>query len=394
MKLGELNMNLKKRKIVFLTGTRADFGKLKSLMHKVQSDPAFEVHIFVTGMHMLAKYGYTCAEVEKAGFNNIYRYINQNAFDSMDQVLGKTISGLSDYIKEVAPDMLVVHGDRVEALAGASVGALNNVLVAHIEGGEVSGTIDELIRHAVSKLSHIHFVSNEIALNRLIQLGESRESIHVIGSPDIDVMNSDALPTIAEVLERYAFDFEHYGILLFHPVTSELDTVAQQAQTVVDQVTLSGRNYIVIYPNNDHGAESILQAYKSLKGNSKIRIYPSMRFEYFLTLLKHADFIIGNSSAGVREAPHYGTPAINLGSRQHNRVKCDLVLNIDVTPEAISSALRIVQDIPRIQVKLFGNGNSAECFYNILTNCPFWGGTVQKYFVDRVLAQSNEVIEV
>jgi len=188
-----------KRNILFLTGTRADFGKLKSLMTKIQEDDEFELNIFVTGMHMLSKYGYTCIEVEKAGFRNLYKFINQNASDSMDHILSKTISGLSDYVKETRPDLLIIHGDRVEALAGATVGALNNLLVGHIEGGEVSGTVDELIRHATSKLSHIHFVSNESAKKRLVQLGEKKETIHVIGSPDVDVMNSSSLPTIDEV---------------------------------------------------------------------------------------------------------------------------------------------------------------------------------------------------
>src|SRR6516162_7880523 len=142
------------RKVAFLTGTRADFGKMKTLMLKMQADERFEVHIFVTGMHMLSKFGSTWDEVRKCGFANIYRFINQNENDSMDQILAKTVAGLSDYAKEMTPDMLVVHGDRVEALAGAIVGSLNNIRVAHIEGGEVSGTVDELIRHAVSKLSH------------------------------------------------------------------------------------------------------------------------------------------------------------------------------------------------------------------------------------------------
>ena len=124
-------------KIVFLTGTRADFGKLKSLMNRLRNDEDFELHVFVTGMHMLSKYGYTCEEVEKANFRNIHKFINQNSSDSMDHILSKTISGLSDYVKEIKPDLIVVHGDRVEALAGAAVGALNNILVGHIEGGEV-----------------------------------------------------------------------------------------------------------------------------------------------------------------------------------------------------------------------------------------------------------------
>ncbi len=161
-----------KKKIVFLTGTRADFGKLKSLLNQIVPHAEFDVHIFVTGMHMLSKYGSTYIEVERNKFPNIYKFINQNHSDNMDVVLGKTIAGFSDYISETKPDLIVVHGDRVEAMAGAIVGSLRNIKVAHIEGGEVSGTIDEVIRHSVSKLSHVHFVANEEAKNRLIQLGE------------------------------------------------------------------------------------------------------------------------------------------------------------------------------------------------------------------------------
>ncbi len=380
-----LTMSEKIRKIVFLTGTRADFGKLKSLIHKLQDDNNFEVHVFVTGMHMLSKYGYTCLEVEAAGFRNIYKYINQNAGDSMDHVLAKTILGFSDYVKEIVPDLLIVHGDRVEALAGASVGALNNILVGHIEGGEVSGTVDELIRHAVSKLSHIHFVANDMAKVRLTQLGEREETIHVIGSPDIDVMNSDTLPTIDEVRRRYSFDFGDYSILMFHPVTSELDNLRRYIGVVVNQVIASKLNYIVIYPNNDHGTDIILEEYSRLQGLPRVKIYPSMRFEYFLTLLKHASFIIGNSSAGIREAPHFGVPAINLGSRQSNRVKCDSILDVGIEPEAIERAMIRSREMPRCSSKLFGIGNSAEWFFEIVKNPFFWNHETQKYFVDRVI---------
>jgi UDP-N-acetylglucosamine 2-epimerase (hydrolysing) len=159
-------------KVTFVTATRADFGKLKPLMQKLQDDERFEVRLFVTGMHMLSRYGSTWNEVQETGFGNLYKFINQNSSDSMDHVLAKTVSGLADYVMEIAPDMLVIHGDRVEALAGAAVGAFNNILTSHIEGGEVSGTVDELIRHAVTKLSHVHFVANDIAKQRLLQLGE------------------------------------------------------------------------------------------------------------------------------------------------------------------------------------------------------------------------------
>src|SRR3972149_5514199 len=179
--------NLRK-KILFVSGTRADFGKIKPLIQQVKDSDDFEYQIFATGMHLLSVYGMTVLEIKKAGFDNIYSFINQDSAitSQMDLVLATTVQGLAYYVREYKPDLLVVHGDRVESLAGALVGCLNNILVAHIEGGERSGTIDELIRHAITKLSHIHFVSNNEARNRLVQMGEISSSIFVIGSPDID----------------------------------------------------------------------------------------------------------------------------------------------------------------------------------------------------------------
>lgn len=374
------------RRVAFLTGTRADFGKLKPLMQRLQADPAFDVHVFVTGMHMLSKYGYTCEEVDRLGFRNVHRYINQNASDNMDHVLAKTIVGLSDYVHEVSPEMLIVHGDRVEALAGATVGALNNILVGHVEGGEVSGTVDELIRHAVSKLSHLHFVAHDEARNRLAQLGERDDSVHVIGSPDIDVMNSPSLPDLDQVRSHYGIEFARYGILMFHPVTSELVDLKRQARVVVDEVLESGLDYVVIYPNNDHGSDLILDEYARLRGSPNIRIFPSMRFEYFIVLLRHAEFILGNSSAGVREAPHFGVPAINLGSRQNNRVRCTSVVNYTIEPGRILAAIGEARSLPRTTSRIFGDGNSAEHFHRLLASEALWRIGTQKYFIDRALA--------
>ena len=370
------------RKIVFLTGTRADFGKLKPLMLKVEYDSSFENHIFVTGMHMLSKYGFTADEVKKSGFKNIYKFINQNASDRMDHVLAKTVLGLSDYVKEVSPHLIVVHGDRVEALAGAIVGSLNNILVAHIEGGEVSGTVDELIRHSVTKLAHVHFVSNSTAKKRLIQLGESDSSIHVIGSPDIDVMNSNDLPDLSSVKNYYDIDFNSYAILMFHPVTTEIDKLERHTKILVNEIIRSGLKFIVIYPNNDTGTEIIMRTYGLLDNNPNVKIFPSMRFEYFLTILKNADFIIGNSSAGVREAPHYGVPSINLGTRQLNRVQSKLVLDTLIDSDSIKMAMNSIRKIKRESLSIFGNGNSANKFEKIIKNNEFWKRSPQKHFVD------------
>jgi len=370
------------KKIVFVTGTRADFGKLKSLMKAIQEDRNFDLHVFVTGMHMLAKYGYTCEEVEKANFSNIHKFINQNVSDGMDHVLAKSILGLSDYVREIQPDLLIVHGDRVEALAGATVGALNNVLTGHIEGGEVSGTVDELIRHAVTKLSHAHFVANNEAQARLLQLGERLESTYVIGSPDIDVMNSDLLPPISEVKNRYEIQYDKYGVVIFHPVTTELEDLQNHIDILVSSLISSQRNYVVIYPNNDHGSEVIFKAYERIEENPSFRVFPSMRFEYFLQLLKNANFMIGNSSAGVREAPHFGVPTINLGSRQNNRVTLPSISNIDFDQDKILNVIKNVDKDSYKKVSMFGDGNSAGKFYEILQSKSFWLMEKQKFFVD------------
>lgn len=371
------------KRLLFLTGTRADFGKLKPLMDCTIASENFDVHIFVTGMHMMSRYGYTCDEIEKSGYKNIHKFINQNSGDTMDSVLGKTVTGLSDFVKEVSPQMIIVHGDRVETLAGAIVGSLSNILVAHLEGGEVSGTIDELIRHAVTKLSHLHFVANELAARRLQQLGEKPEYIYAIGSPDIDVMNSKSLPSIGDVRERYNIEFDDYGIVLFHPVTTEVDQLAMHSGALVDALLEDGGNYVVIFPNNDHGTELIMREYARFEHEKKnFRMFPSMRFEYFLTLLKHAEVIVGNSSAGIREAPFYGVPTVNIGTRQFRRAAAETILNCSPGKDDIVSAIGRARALPRTKLALFGSGNSASQFLKILAQDSVWSAPKQKQFVD------------
>lgn len=377
------------RRIVFLTGTRADFGKLKALIQVVATSDLFDVHIFVTGMHMLSKYGYTCEEVEASQLGNVHKFINQNHHDGMDAVLAKTIAGFSDYIREIKPDLIIVHGDRVEALAGASVGALNNILVAHVEGGEVSGTVDELMRHAITKMSHIHFVANEEAANRLLQLGEVQSSIFKIGSPDVDIMNSSALPSLDEVRSHYDIEFDQYGVLMFHPVTTELENIDKQIKEVVDALIASNENYVVIYPNNDHGSDYILKEYHRLWGLPKFRVFPSMRFEFFLTLLKHASVMVGNSSAGVREAPHFGVPTLNVGSRQNNRAKGRSIINVPACAGKILTALEEAGNLDLQKEQLFGDGNSAQAFFSVVSDERFWKFGPQKNFVDRKIYANN-----
>ncbi|MEO5917111.1 MAG: UDP-N-acetylglucosamine 2-epimerase [Luteolibacter sp.] len=372
------------KRIVFLTGTRADFGKLKSLIEITSADESFEVHLFVTGMHLSKKYGSTVDEIIKCGYRNIYQYINQTTEETMDHTLARTVVAFSDYVKHINPDLIVVHGDRLEALAGAIVGAFNNILVAHIEGGEVSGTVDELTRHAISKLSHAHFVSNETARRRLIQMGERSESVHVIGSPDVDVMMSDSLPDLADVKRHYEIGFDDYAVLLFHPVTTEVELLDAQAKDLVNAVLESNLNYVVIYPNNDMGSSLIIHHYQRLLGNPRFRIFPSIRFEKFLVLLKNASFIVGNSSAGIREAPYYGLPTVNIGSRQSNRAGDNSnIIHCGCGRAEILEAIRMALALPHLPtLNPFGTGNSAELFFRAVTDDVFAKINRQKQFVD------------
>ena len=372
------------KKIVFLTGTRADFGKLKSLIKISQDSDDFDVSLFVTGMHMNKKYGLTVEEITKSGFKNIFKFINHTDNQKMEITLSETINGFSNYVNEYQPDLIVLHGDRVEALAGSIVGSLNNILVAHIEGGEISGTIDELIRHSVSKLSHIHLVANELASKRLIQMGEYTNSIHIIGSPDLDLMKPNNLPLINDVKKYYDIYFDNYAIGILHPVTTENSETFTNASIFVDALIESDLNYILIYPNNDIGSSDILINYKKLEKNKRIKIFPSLRFESFLSLLKSSDFIIGNSSTGIREAPYYNIPTINIGTRQNKRSSGKLIRNISFNKKEILKEILNINDHENDfeSKREFGNGDSDKLFLKLLRSNKFWKVTHQKQFQD------------
>lgn len=373
----------KLKTIVFLTGTRADFGKLRPLIDAVKKSKKFEYYIFVTGMHTLSKYGNTYHEVKDEGYKNFFMYMNQTESSDPDIILSNTIIGLGNFVKEISPDLIVVHGDRVEALAGAIVGSFNNILVAHIEGGEISGTLDELIRHSITKLSHLHFVANNEAMNRLVQMGELKENIHSIGSPDIEIMKSGKIPSMLIVNKHYEIPFKNYSVFIFHPVTSELKLLKNQIKNIVDALIESNRNYLVIYPNNDKGSKIIINEFQRIKKNKKFRIYPSIRFNYFLSILKNSELIIGNSSVGIRESEIFEIPSINIGTRQQNRTLHLDILHVDANKKEILNAINESKNKKINCVHSFGNGiGTSSKFLKILNDKETWKINTQKQFKD------------
>jgi UDP-N-acetylglucosamine 2-epimerase (hydrolysing) len=369
------------RHLLFLTGTRADFGKLEPLAAAAR-DTGHRVSFFVTGMHMMDRYGLTRNEVRRMPGVEVHEHLNQAEGDPQDLVLARTVTGFSSFARASNPDLIVLHGDRIEALAGALVAATNYIRSAHVEGGEVSGTIDEVFRHCNTKLCTHHFVSSEAAARRVRALGEPDATIHPIGSPELDFHDRPSGVTLDEVRTRYAIPFASYGIATFHPVTSEQDSIGQQARDLFSTLADSQRSFVVIAPNNDPGSAAIFQTLDTLP-KDRFRVLPSMRFAHFSELMKNAACMVGNSSAGVREAPFLGLPSLDIGSRQTNRSDAP-----SVTACAAGDRDTILGFLDRHWGRAvakhdgFGQGSAAARFVETLARPEFWSVSLQKAFRD------------
>lgn len=369
------------KRILFLTGTRADFGKIEPVARACQT-AGFEISFFITGMHMLGAYGMTKIEVRRFADAGFHEFVNQKAGDPHDLVLSKTILGLSDWLRENPQDLVVIHGDRIEALAGALVCATNAIRSAHIEGGEVSGTIDEVYRHCCTKLCTHHFVSSEAARRRIVSLGEPPATVHVVGSPELDTHARQVGVSIDDVRAYYEIPFCDYGVAIFHPVTSEAATMARQADGLFSAMEASGKAFVVIMPNNDPGCDDIVQRIEKLP-HERFRIIKSMRFAYFSCLLRHAAVLVGNSSAGVREAPFLGVPSLDLGTRQRKRAQSGSITHAAAEDTAAIADFLARRWGERFAPDLaFGDGNAARQLAQVLGSEHFWSTPLQKAFHD------------
>ena len=365
------------KKLLFVTGTRADFGKLEPLAKAAQL-AGFEITFFITGMHMMQRYGETRLEVKRFAGAEFIEFVNQREGDALDFILAKTILGFSDFVHERRPDLVVIHGDRVEAMAASIVCAMRYIRSAHIEGGEVSGTIDESIRHCNTKLCATHFVSSEDAKARVLSLGEAPERVFNIGSPELDTHAQPSGVSIEEVKARYAIPFDDYGIVIFHPVTSEVDSMGAQAASLFGCLLQSGKHFVVIAPNNDPGTDDIFAVIEALP-KDRFRLIPSMRFNYFSELMKNAAVMVGNSSAGVREAPFLGLPSLDVGSRQNNRAQADSIFGCSAFDQEKIQLFLTNQWHHRYKVDAsFGNGMASDQFVKTLKKNEYWEVGTQK----------------
>ncbi|MDC3247595.1 UDP-N-acetylglucosamine 2-epimerase [Gammaproteobacteria bacterium] len=369
-------------KYLFITGTRADFGKMKNLISKIiKTNSNDSVEIVATGMHLLPQFGNTIVEVESIFPGKVKAIDGQRYQENMSLGFARFIVNFNHHIEKNIPDIVIVHGDRFDALGAAIVASNLDIHVIHIEGGEVSGTIDEAIRHSVTKFSHVHLVSNKSSKARVEQLGENPAYTFVTGSPETDVLLGSDLPSLESVRLRYDINFDTYNICCFHPVTSEKDDIPRQIKELVEFAEKSNENFIWIYPNNDIGGTDIIKRLKLIKSN-RIKVFESLRFESYITLLKNSKCIIGNSSSGVREAHVLNVPCVNIGSRQSERVKHSLIFECNTDIESIRSAYENAINSSSLSepVREFGSGNVVKNIKEILDNLNLEEIPIQKKF--------------
>lgn len=369
--------------IAFFTASRADYGKIKPIISEAKRRK-IKFKIFITGMHLLKEYGNTKNHIIKDfSKKNLIIFKNQNFGDNQKLIFKNTVTKFTTALGNKYFDCAFVHGDRLETLAAATVLTFAKIRIAHIEGGELSGTVDEMIRHSVTKLSHLHFVTNVEAKKVLIKSGEDKKNIFITGSPDIDLFAKDLRPSIKEVKKRYGIIFLDYVISFLHPVTTENKTEARKkAHTYFDAIKqLKDQNIIQFLPNNDDNSKEILYVLKKkLTNKPNIKILKSMRFEFYLTLLENCKFIMGNSSSAIMEAPYFSIPSINVGDRQNNRHGLDLVLNTTFSQKKILSSIKKVKKIKLKFRPIFGNGKSAKKIINVLLSKKFSKIMIQKTY--------------
>lgn len=366
-----------KRKILYITGTRADYGLMRSVLRKIHENPLLSLDIVVTGMHLMPEFGNTIEEIIKDGFQcHVADAIFDNdTKESMAAFIGRFIQKLSPLVSTLHPDIILVLGDRGEMLAGAIVGVYMSIPVAHIHGGEITSTVDDFARHAITKLAHIHFPATEKSKDRILGMGEESTRIFVVGAPGLDQILDESLVNRDELAEKYRLDFSQPVILVVqHPVTLEVDHAREQIIETLEAVVSLKYQTVVIYPNADAGGRAIIEMIQQYSSYPFIKTYSSIQHREYISLLKEASVLVGNSSSGIIEAPSFNLPVVNIGTRQEGRERAENVIDAgyqrDLIKKAIQKALfnTDFQEKVKMCKNPYGDGKTSEKITSILSD--------------------------
>ncbi len=366
-------------KIFIITERRADYSRFKPILELIQRDKDLDYSLAVTGAHLVETMGSTKNEILKDGFEIHYEIEmfnnHKDSGASMVRAFARVAEKVTYCLEDSKPDLILSGFDIGANLAVTIAGAHMNIPIAHIQGGEVTGTIDESIRHAMTKFSHYHFASNQDAVERLIKLGEKEDFIFNVGCPSIDAIinTKDNI----YILDKYNLKKDDYFILLQHPVTSEINNSKSQIKITLEAVKQSKINVLTILPNNDAGFSEIIRELKS----SKIQYVESLKIEEYINLLKNSCGLIGNSSSGIHESSTFNVPTINIGSRQNGRLRPENVIDVGHDKNQIIKAIEKCKKIKTDQIKYknpYGDGKSAKRIISIIKKLDLSSNIIQK----------------
>lgn len=376
-----------KRKILIITERRADYSRFKPILSMIKNSKNLKYKLIVTGSHLLKKHGYTINEIRKDNFK-IHCQIknfsdNQKVNDGESMVLGigKILILICKIIKKIRPDIILTGFDIGGNFALTLAGAHLNIPVAHIQGGEVTGSIDESLRHAMSKFSNYHLVANIDAKKRLIKMGELKKNIYVVGCPSLDSLFSVKKINSNDILKKFSIDLKKdFIIIIQHPVTSENQYSGNQIIETIKAVKKSRMKALFVFPNNDSGHDKIIEIIRK----EKINWTESLSLSEYSTLLSHAKILIGNSSSGIHEAASFKLPVINVGTRQNGRLKPINVINADYNCNDISKKIKFcifnkkfIRSLKSLK-NPYGDGKSAIKITNILSKIDLSKSTQKK----------------
>lgn len=324
------------RKIAVITGTRADYGLLYWIIKCINEDPGLELKLIVTGMHLSPEFGLTVQEIEKDGFpisERVDMLLSSDTEKAISTSMGLGTIGFAGAYERLCPDIILLIGDRFESLSAAVASVPFRIPIAHIHGGEsTEGAIDEQIRHALTKLSHIHFTATEKYRERVIQMGEAPDRVFCFGAPGLDSIRRLRLLDSRELAEALGLpEDKKLGVVTFHPATLETGNAGEQAQELLS--ALAGFKdvfWILTLPNADTGGRAIIKKHEEFTAENPghARCFSSLGQLKYLSLLRHASVMVGNSSSGLLEAPSFGLPVVNIGNRQEGRIRAANVIDV------------------------------------------------------------------
>lgn len=384
------------RKIAVITGTRAEYGLLYWIIREIHEDPTLQLQLIVTGMHLVPEFGLTVKVIENDGFpiaDKIDMLLSADTETAISISMGLGIIGFAKAYSRLAPDLIVVLGDRFEILSAVAAAVPFRIPVAHIHGGEsTEGLIDEAVRHSVTKMSHIHFAATHQYRKRIIQMGETPEHVFCLGAPGLDNILRLDLKGKTEIFSELGIpEGKPVGIVTYHPVTLEKDSSASQIVELLSALDYFYDIYWVFtVPNADTGGRVIMEKLNAhVQKHSEIgKIFVSLGQLRYLSLLKHASVMVGNSSSGLIEAPAFALPVVNIGDRQKGRIKADNVIDVaECKKELLISSIKkalsdeFYQSLRKMK-NPYGEGDSSKKIVKILRTFPLDDNLLKKTFFE------------